>query len=65
MVFIIFLGFLPFLFVFSHANLGKITLKSREKLHEYRYNVFLRFWIETYLSFGVFAFINYESVRNN
>ena len=59
-----FLSFFPLVFVLAKINLGKVSIKFKEKLHEYRYDVFIRFWIQTYLNFGVFAFANYESVRN-
>ena len=64
-ILIIFLSFLPFIVMFSSTELGKITLKFKEKLHEYRYDIFIRFWMQTYLNFGIFAIINYESVRIN
>ena len=64
-VLIIFLIFLPLVLLFARTNFGKVSRKFEEKLHEYRYDVFIRFWIQTYLNFGVFALLNYESVRNN
>ena len=61
-VFIVFLCFLPLVLVLSHINLGKISSKLREKLHIYRYDIIIRFWIQTYLNFGIFAMVNHESV---
>ena len=63
-VLIIILCFLPVIIIFSKVNLGKISSKLREKLHEYRYNVLIRFWIQTYLNFGIFAIINHKSVKS-
>ena len=62
-VFMIILSFFPLILVISHVNLGKFGLKLKEKLHEYRFNVFIRFWIQTYLNFGIFAIINQQSVK--
>ena len=62
-VLILLLSFLPILIVLSRINLGKFSTKLKEKLHEYRYDVFIRFWIQTYLIFGIFAIINQKSVK--
>ena len=55
---------LPILLIFSRITTGKIRLKLTKIISEYRYNFFTRFWIQTYLSFGIFALISYESVIN-
>jgi hypothetical protein len=61
-VLIVFLCFLPFIYLVSSMKLGKFSKKFEEKLYEYRYDVFIRFWIQSYLSFGVFAIISSQSV---
>ena len=63
-ILLIFIIFLPMVILLSSADLGKISSKFKEKLHEYKYDVFIKFWVQTYLNFGVFSIINYESVIN-
>ena len=49
--------------VISKIELGKISLKFADKVVEFKNHTFLRFWIQTYLSFGIFALIDIQTVR--
>ena len=57
------ISLLPLVYVISKIGLGSISSKFAGKLQEYKYNVFLRFWIQTYLSFGIYSLIDIEAVR--
>lgn len=52
----------PFLSLISNFKLGKFSVKIKKILKNYRYNFFLRFWIQAYLDIGVAALIQLRSV---
>ncbi|OMJ66271.1 hypothetical protein SteCoe_36945 [Stentor coeruleus] len=59
--FLLILSMWPFLYFFSKFNLGKISIKIKKTLKNYRYNFFLRFWIQAYLDIGVASLIQLRS----
>ena len=70
-VFLINTGPLFFLFMFSAISMGVFILITRlpfanEKMmmikSKYKYNLLIRFWIQSYLEFGVYAIIQLKSV---
>ena len=61
----IFMGLLalwPFMLIFSKLKIGKIAVKFAKLLGNYRYSVFLRFWIQVYLNGAFFAIIQLKAV---
>ena len=53
----------PFLFLLSKLKLGRIAMKFGNILENYRYGLFLRFWIQSYLDVGFYSLIQVKSVR--
>ena len=60
--FLFLLGLWPFMYVLSKLKLGKIALKFAKYLGNYRYSVFLRFWIQAYLDAAFYAIIQLKAV---
>ena len=61
----IFLGIValwPFIYLLSLLKLGKVALKFGNILKNYKYSVFLRFWIQAYLDVGFFSLIQLKAV---
>jgi Concanavalin A-like lectin/glucanases superfamily len=61
-VILLLLSFLPVIYLVSKFPLGKIALKLGKYLANYRYGVFLRFWIQAYLDIGFFCLVQLKSV---
>ena len=47
----------PFIAIASKFDMGKLTLKALKFLENYKYSLFLRFWIQAYIDIRVFAII--------
>lgn len=62
-VFLAILAIWPFIFFISKLKIGKIAVKSAKFLGNYKYSIFLRFWIQTYLDVGVYSLIQLKAVR--
>lgn len=60
--FFVILGVLPLIILISKIKIRFIQTKCDTLLHNYRYSVFLRYWIQSYLDLGIFAVINLRSV---
>ena len=63
----IFLGLIaiwPFVYLMSKLKVGKIAVKFGNFLHNYKYSVFLRFWIQSYLDVGFFSLVQLKSVSS-
>ena len=54
---------LPVLLVIKRYNLGFISKKVNDVVIDYRYSVFIRFWLQSHLAVGVYSLINFESVN--
>jgi hypothetical protein len=52
----------PFLFALSRCGCEKIALKAMKILENYRYNFFLRFWIQNYLDILIYSLVQVRSV---
>ena len=55
----------PFVTVASMWKIGKLTLKLLKFLKNYKYSLFLRFWIQAYLDIGVYSIIQLKSVKTS
>ena len=53
----------PFIKLISKLQLGKISKIAENKLKSYKYNYFIRFWIQAYLEAGIYAIINIHEVK--
>lgn len=49
-------------FIYLGSKLPYTHEKCQEMLNSFKYNLFIRFWTETYLEFGLFSLIQIESV---
>ena len=54
----------PVIFILSKIRVQRISEKASKYLQNYRYSVFLRFFIQTYLDLGIFALVQLISVIN-
>ena len=52
----------PLVYLLSKVKIGKIAAKFAKYLAGYRYSLFLRFWIVSYLDIGFFAIIQLKAV---
>ena len=62
----IFLGLValwPFVYIISKIKIGKIDVSFKKILQNYKYGMFLRFWIQSYLDIGFYSLIHLRSVR--
>lgn len=62
--FFIILGAFPFIFIMKKLKLRFVSNKCNELLENYRFSVFLRYWIQSYLDLGFFAIINIRTVTD-
>jgi hypothetical protein len=53
---------LIFLFILIFSKICKSTSKLKKYLKNYRYGVFIRFWIQSYLDLGFFCLVQIQSV---
>jgi hypothetical protein len=60
--FIILIILWPFILVLSKFKLGKFSLKFEKLLENYRYSVFIKFWIQAYIDLAVFSIIALKAV---
>ncbi|OMJ73924.1 hypothetical protein SteCoe_27306 [Stentor coeruleus] len=60
--FLIILGSFPFIYIMTKIKIREITEKFIGLLKNYRYNVFLRYWIQSYLDLGMFATITFRTL---
>jgi hypothetical protein len=51
----------PFILIISKMPLGRITLAMFKMLKNYKYGIFLRYWIQAYLDLGIFALVQIRS----
>ena len=59
---LIFLAPFPIIYILSKLLQGKISSKFSLLLDNYKYSVFLRYWIQSYLDIGIFSFVQLRSV---
>jgi hypothetical protein len=59
---LIILSIYPFIYFAAKFDLGKISNILKNYLKNYRYGVFLRFWIQCYLDLGFFCLVQLRSV---
>ena len=52
----------PFVFLLSKLHLGKITKRLLKVSTNYKYSVFIRFWIQSYLDFGIYSLVQLKAV---
>ena len=56
----VYLGFIPFLIIGTKVRY--LSDRCRRYLENYKFSFFIRFWIQSFLDFGVFALIQVNSV---
>ena len=56
-VMVVLLATMPFVWSLSKLKLGKVQLKLKSLLKEYKYNTFIRYWIQSYLDILIACFI--------
>lgn len=61
-ILLLLVSFLPFIYLISKFKLGITKLKLAKYLGNYRYGIFLRFWIQAYLDIGFFSLVQLKSV---
>ena len=54
----------PFIKMISLLPLGKLSKIAQSKLKNYRYNFFIRFWLQAYLEAGIYSIVNLRSVKS-
>ena len=62
--FIIFILLIPLFYIVSKTKFGAIAVKCAKLLSNYKYNFFLRYWMQTYLDLALLALIQMRSVKN-
>ena len=60
---IFFICLWPFMAIASKFNMGKLTLKLLKLLENYKYSLFLRFWIQAYIDIEASSIIQLKSVK--
>ena len=55
----------PFIKILAILPIGKLSKIAESKLKNYRYNFFIRFWLQAYLEAGIYSIINLHSVKSN
>lgn len=55
----------PIIFIISNLDLGEFALKTKKILLNYRYNFFIRFWIQNFVEINLFSLISLLSVKYN
>ena len=56
------LGLYPIILIISLIQFKLISQKIQKIKDDYRYNFFIRFWIQIHLPIGIYSIINFESV---
>jgi nucleoid DNA-binding protein len=56
-------SFWPVIFLSSRLNYKPVTKKLEKVLKNYKFSVFIRFWIQSHLDIGIYSIINLKSVK--